>query len=223
MERLRIAHEAWELTRCRLAAFLTARHPALGPEDIQRLVARRFLGDAGVTEARPDRLVLGRLATPLGETLLASDERGRLRALDWHDQEPRMRRLLQRHYGPEIALDAGRAPRAVTEAIDAYFAGELARLADIDCATGGTPFQRAVWAALRGIPPGQTLSYGALAARLGHPGAARAVGHANGANPISVVIPCHRLIGARGALTGYAGGVDRKRWLLAHEALSLAA
>ena len=128
-----------------------------------------------------------------------------------------MRRLLRRHYGPAATLLPGRAPRAVTEALEAYFAGELARLDGIDCATGGTPFQRAVWAALREIPAGRTLSYGALAARLGHPTAARAVGLANGANPIGIVIPCHRLVGANGALTGYGGGLERKRWLLAHE------
>jgi methylated-DNA-[protein]-cysteine S-methyltransferase len=105
----------------------------------------------------------------------------------------------------------------VTDALQAYFAGELARLNDITCATAGTPFQRMVWGALRTIPPGRTLSYGALAARLDRPSAARAVGLANGANPISVVIPCHRLVGANGALTGYGGGLGRKRWLLAHE------
>jgi O-6-methylguanine DNA methyltransferase len=84
-------------------------------------------------------------------------------------------------------------------------------------ATGGTAFQKSVWAALRQIPVGETLGYGALAARLGKPGAARAVGLANGLNPIGIVVPCHRVIGASGTLTGYAGGVERKAWLLAHE------
>jgi methylated-DNA-[protein]-cysteine S-methyltransferase len=165
----------------------------------------------------PDRLRLDRLATPIGEALLVTDDRGRLRALEWRDQEPRLRRLLRRYCGPAETLEPGEAPRAVVEALKAYFAGDLARLDGIECATGGTPFQRAVWGALREIPAGQTLSYGGLAARLGQARAPRAVGHANGANPIAVVIPCHRLVGARGALTGYGGGLGRKRWLLAHE------
>jgi methylated-DNA-[protein]-cysteine S-methyltransferase len=170
-----------------------------------------------VKAAAPDRLVLDRLATPIGEALLVTDDLGQLRGLDWQDQEPRMRRLLGCHYGSPATLPPGRAPRAMTAALEAYFAGALARLDSIRCATGGTPFQRMVWAALREIAAGRTLSYGALAVRLGHPRAARAVGLANGANPISIVIPCHRLIGADGALTGYGGGLARKRWLLAHE------
>ena len=105
-----------------------------------------------MTAASADRLVLDGLATPIGEALLVSDERGRLRALDWQDHEPRMRRLLRLHHGPAATLLPGRAPRAVTEALEAYFAGELARLDGIDCATGGTPFQRMVWAALRANP-----------------------------------------------------------------------
>ncbi len=170
-----------------------------------------------MTLGSPDRLLLDRFATPIGEALLVTDGQGRLRALDWRDHEPRMRRLLRRHYGPATALESGRAPGVVVEALESYFRGELSRLDAIACATAGTPFQRAVWAALRKIPAGQTLSYGALAARLGHPRAVRAVGLANGANPISVVVPCHRVIGANGALTGYGGGLERKRWLLAHE------
>ena len=165
----------------------------------------------------PDRLTLDRLATPIGEVLLVSDDHGRLRALDWQDHGPRMRQLLRRRYGPATVLLPGRAPRAVTEALEAYFAGELARLDRIGCAPAGTAFQRAVWAALREIPAGRTLSYGTLAARLGHPKAVRAVGLANGANPIGIVVPCHRLVGANGALTGYGGGLERKHWLLAHE------
>jgi methylated-DNA-[protein]-cysteine S-methyltransferase len=174
-----------------------------------------------VTPVSPDRLLLDHLATPIGEALLVTDDHGHLRALDWRDFEPRMRRLLRRHYGPGTALESGRAPGAVVEALESYFAGQLSRLDAIACATGGTPFQRAVWAALRKIPAGQTLSYGALAVLLGHPQAARAVGLANGANPIGVVVPCHRVIGANGALTGYGGGLERKRWLLAHEGARL--
>jgi methylated-DNA-[protein]-cysteine S-methyltransferase len=164
----------------------------------------------------PPRLLLDSLATPIGQALLVTDDRGCLRGLDWCDHEPRLRRLLRRHYGRAV-LESGRAPGGVVEALEAYFAGDLRRLGGIDCVTAGTPFQRAVWTALREIPTGRTLSYGALAARLGQVRAVRAVGHANGANPIAIVIPCHRVVGARGALTGYGGGLERKRWLLAHE------
>ena len=162
----------------------------------------------------PEPLLLDRLATPIGVALLVVDERGRLRALDWADHEARMRRLLRPRDAP---LGEAPAPQAVRRPLEAYFSGELEALDDIDCEPGGTPFQRAVWAALRRISAGQTMSYGALAAQLGAPAAARAVGHANGANPISVVVPCHRLVGAGGSLTGYGGGLARKRWLLAHE------
>lgn len=164
----------------------------------------------------PDRLCLDRLATPIGEALLVTDGDGRLRALDWADYEPRLRQSLRRHYGA-VAPSVGRAPDAIRRALEDYFAGNLAALDAIDCATAGTDFQRAVWAGLRAIAPGETLSYGMLAARLGMPKAVRAVGLANGANPIGVVVPCHRVIGADGSLTGYGGGLARKRWLLRHE------
>ncbi|HEV7732104.1 MAG TPA: methylated-DNA--[protein]-cysteine S-methyltransferase [Candidatus Binatia bacterium] len=164
-----------------------------------------------------DVLFLDRLDTPIGTALLVTDDDGLLRALDWADHEARMRRLLQRHYGAAVRLDERRAPDALRTALDAYFAGDLGQLDGIACRTGGTPFQRRVWEALRAIPAGQTLSYGMLATRLGAPTASRAVGLANGANPIGVVVPCHRVVGANGDLTGYGGGLERKRWLLAHE------
>jgi methylated-DNA-[protein]-cysteine S-methyltransferase len=106
--------------------------------------------------------------------------------------------------------------RAAREQLDAYFAGEL-RAFDLSLRMEGTEFQRRVWNALRDIPYGATESYGQIAARIGSPGAARAVGLANGRNPIGIIVPCHRVIGASGALTGYGGGLHRKRWLLAHE------
>lgn len=159
-------------------------------------------------------LLLDRVATPIGVALLVTDGDGRLRALDWEDHEARMRRSL-RPRGAHLAEAA--APKSVRAPLGDYFSGDLEALDAIPCETGGTPFQRAVWEALRRIPPGRTMSYGALAAALGAPAAARAVGHANGANPVSVVVPCHRLVGAGGALTGYGGGLERKRWLLAHE------
>lgn len=166
--------------------------------------------------ATPMQLTLSRYAAPAFDLLLVTDGDGVLRALDFSDFEERMLRLLARHYGA-FTLAAGTAPAAVVSALDGYFGGDLAALDGLAIATGGTAFQKSVWAALRRIPAGQTTGYGALAALLGNPGAARAVGLANGSNPIGIVVPCHRVIGANGALTGYAGGVERKRWLLAHE------
>jgi methylated-DNA-[protein]-cysteine S-methyltransferase len=170
----------------------------------------------------PERLTLDRLPTPLGTALLVTDASGRLCALDWEDYALRQQRQLARHYGATVSVVAGRAPDRVRTALEAYFAGDVGCLDGIECRTGGTPFQRAVWAALRQIPVGRTMSYGALAARLGMPKAMRAVGLANGANPISVVVPCHRVIGADGSLTGYGGGLERKRWLLTHEGAAFA-
>lgn len=162
------------------------------------------------------RLFLDRLATPIGEALLITDEEGHLRGLDWSDHEARLTYLLRLNYRP-FAPEPGAAPAAMRRALTAYFEGELGSLASIAWQTAGTPFQRALWAALTTIPAGETLSYGALAAKLGSPRAVRAVGAANGANPISIVLPCHRVIGSNGSLTGYGGGLDRKRWLLRHE------
>ena len=103
-------------------------------------------------------------------------------------------------------------PEAV-EQLDAYFAGELTTF-DLELELAGTDFQRRVWSALRTIPYGETRSYGEIAAQIGSPGASRAVGLANGRNPIGIIVPCHRVIGASGSLTGYGGGLDRKRVLL---------
>ena len=155
------------------------------------------------------------LPTPLGALLLASRD-GVLHAVDWKDCQARMHRLLA-----GAALVPGRARSAAHRALDRYFAGEVAAIDALAVEPRGTPFQRAVWRALREIPAGETSSYGALARRLGRPDAARAVGAANGANPLSVVVPCHRLVGAGGALTGYGGGLARKAWLLDHEGRAL--
>jgi O-6-methylguanine DNA methyltransferase len=162
------------------------------------------------------RLRLERRDTPLSTILIVTDEEGLLRALDFADYEARMRELLRRHYRTYELKDA-EAPAATTRAIGAYFHGDLHAIETLDTATAGSSFQREVWAALRTIPAGGTTSYGALASRLSHPGASRAVGLANGSNPIAIVVPCHRVIGAGGALTGYGGGLERKRWLLDHE------
>jgi methylated-DNA-[protein]-cysteine S-methyltransferase len=166
--------------------------------------------------ARPARLHLDRLPTPIGEALLVTDENGVLRALDFHDRESRMLRLLRRHYGC-MSLANGAAPGDVRGSLRRYFEGEWRALRTIGWATAGTPFQQSVWKALVGIACGQTMSYGALARLLGRPNASRAVGLANGSNPVAVVVPCHRVIGGSGKLTGYGGGLHRKQWLLDHE------
>ena len=163
------------------------------------------------------RLRLERRAAPVSPLLLVTDEDGVLRALDFADHEARMRQTLRDHYG-DFTLVEGASPDSLTRALDGYFDGSLDDLADVQTATGGTPFQREVWAALRAIPAGVTISYGQLATNVGRPGASRAVGAANGANPIAIVVPCHRVIGANGTLTGYGGGLPRKQWLLEHEA-----
>lgn len=163
---------------------------------------------------------LDRLTTPIGIALLVTDADGVLRALDWEDYEHRMLGLLRLHYGA-VALINRPAPADMRMALSGYFEGELGRLSSIAWRTGGTPFQQKAWTALAQIPAGTTLSYGALAARIGMPKAIRAVGHANGSNPISVVLPCHRLIGADGSLVKYGGGIERKRWLLRHEGVEV--
>jgi len=168
----------------------------------------------------PETFGLDRLQTPIGVALLVVDKDGVLRALDWEDHEPRMRQLLRRQYGA-VTLKQARAPRDLRSALAGYFKGDLDRLTSIRWRVAGTPFQQKVWHALPKIPAGTTMSYGVLAFRLGSPNATRAVGHANGANPISVVVPCHRLIGANGSLVKYGGGLSRKRWLLEHEGVVL--
>jgi methylated-DNA-[protein]-cysteine S-methyltransferase len=164
------------------------------------------------------QFMVDRLATPIGDLLIVADNDGNLRATFWTDQEQDLQRVLRRHYaGMQIEIWPGADPHGLTGAIARYFAGELHAIDKLPVATAGTPFQREVWSALREIPCGTTISYGRLAAGLGRPAAVRAVGLANGANPIGVVVPCHRVIGANGSLTGYGGGIERKRWLLDHE------
>ncbi|MBK1842149.1 methylated-DNA--[protein]-cysteine S-methyltransferase [Azospirillum sp. YIM B02556] len=165
-------------------------------------------------------LLIDRTATPIGELIVVAGEDGALRAIDWTDHEDRLRRLLRLHHPAGYELQPSADPGGLTRAMDAYFAGDLAIIDRLPVHTGGTPFQRAVWAALRGISCGGTVSYRELAALAGRPAAVRAAGHANGANPVSIVVPCHRVIGSGGAMTGYGGGVERKRWLLAHEGVS---
>ncbi len=154
--------------------------------------------------------------SPIGRIAVVWDADGLLRALDFEDYDARMRTLLRRHYGhadPETA----RVPAAIGDALRAYFDGDLAAIERLETRTNGSPFQRRVWGALRAIPAGRTCTYRELATTIERPSATRAVGLANGANPIAIVVPCHRVIGANGALTGYGGGLERKRWLLEHE------
>lgn len=161
---------------------------------------------------------LERINTPTGRMLIVTDDNHCMRAADWEDHEQRMRTLLRQQYGTSaIELRETAHPSAASRSLDAYFAGDLNAIDSLPVATKGTEFQRKVWEALRRIPVGHTISYSALAAQIGRPTATRAVGHANGSNPISIVVPCHRVIGANASLTGYGGGLDRKRWLLAHE------
>jgi methylated-DNA-[protein]-cysteine S-methyltransferase len=165
---------------------------------------------------------LERVATPIGVMLIITDDEQRLRALDWEDYEARMQQLLRLHYGADaVSLSDRRNPSGPRRVLDAYLAGEIRAIDAIPVETRGTEFQRRVWAALRDIPPGQTVSYGALAATIGKPSAVRAVGAANGANPVSVVVPCHRVVGHDRSLTGYGGGLQRKQWLLQHEGVEI--
>lgn len=158
------------------------------------------------------------LDTPVGELILLTDDQERLRVLDWIEYDARMHRLMKSQYRRSVTIEPRQGPAsAAAEALTAYFAGDLSAIDELATETGGTEFQRAVWKALRDIPAGQTVTYGALAAAIGKPKAVRAVGAANGANPVGVVVPCHRVIGSDASLTGYGGGLERKRWLLAHE------
>jgi methylated-DNA-[protein]-cysteine S-methyltransferase len=166
----------------------------------------------------PLALGVDRLATPIGELLIMTDDEGRLRTIDWTDHEARMRLLLDRHYGKGgYTLAPARDRGGLTTAMRAYFKGQLDVIDTLLVATNGTPFQESIWRELRRIERGRTISYAQLAERIGKPKAVRAAGLANGQNPISIVVPCHRVIGSNGTLTGYGGGLPRKQWLLEHE------
>nr|WP_272492457.1 methylated-DNA--[protein]-cysteine S-methyltransferase [Sandaracinobacteroides sayramensis] len=166
---------------------------------------------------------LSLLDTPVGPLALAHDGEGRLWAAEFHDDPARLTLSLGRFGIGPLAPGEVPAPLHLRDAFAAYFAGELRALEGLETGFGfGSDFQRAVWAELRRIPPGQTRSYGDIARALGGAASgagpnARAVGTANGRNPLAIVVPCHRVIGADGSLTGYAGGLQRKAWLLRHE------
>ena len=169
-------------------------------------------------------LYADRFESTIGTLLIIHDREGHVRALDFLDFKSRMRRLLRLHHGAEgddFAIEDRAAPAAIRRAMNDYFLGDLFAINSIPVTTGGTSFQRDVWAALRTIHAGTTLSYGALARQLGRPKSVRAVGLANAANPVAIVVPCHRVIGTDGSLTGYGGGISRKPWLLVHEGVAL--
>ena len=153
--------------------------------------------------------------SPIGNILLVSGG-GSIRALEFSGFEERLNRLLAAHWGSAPALRPV-APTDFRRRVSDYFAGDLHAVDLLPVMTAGTAFQESVWRALRQIRPGHTWTYGQLAAHIGKPPAVRAVGHANSLNPVGIVVPCHRVIGANSSLTGYAGGIERKRWLLQHE------
>jgi methylated-DNA-[protein]-cysteine S-methyltransferase len=166
----------------------------------------------------PLTLLRDEIDTPIGRLALLTSEAGTLHQVGWLDERRRATRILAANAADaRYRVCVAHNPGGASEALSAYFAGELAAIDSLAVASIGTPFQREVWSALRSIPCGTTLAYGELARRLRCPNAVRAVGLANGANPIGIVVPCHRVIGADGTLTGYGGGIERKRWLLAHE------
>ena len=165
-------------------------------------------------------LHISQMPSPLGMLFLIYQGKT-LHVLDFADQYPPPS---NHQADPFVRLLKSYGPYSLTKAenpfenlLNAYFAGDLTALDTIDAAPAGTVFQRRVWSVLRAIPPATTTSYGSIAQQIGAPKASRAVGLAIGANPIALVIPCHRIIGANGALTGYSGGLPRKSWLLAHE------
>lgn len=164
------------------------------------------------------KMFLSPLDSPLGTMLLVTDAQQAVRALDFADHKARLHRGLREHYG-EVERAEAPAPAEIADALARYFDGELEALNALRTATAGSELQRRVWAALRRIPAGTTTTYGKLARELGFddPRAAIGIGAANGANPIAIIVPCHRVIASNGDLKGYAWGLHRKRWLLEHE------
>ena len=153
-------------------------------------------------------LYRARVKSPIGDIIIESDG----------ESITRLGRIGDTDYGDEwVEVDEHAPIKEAAQQLDAYWAGELFDF-DLPLAPAGTPFQKKVWCALQEIPYGKTVSYGEIAREIGAPTASRAVGAANGRNPIAIVVPCHRVIGSTGKLTGYAGGLDMKEHLLAHEA-----
>ena len=165
----------------------------------------------------PDRLILSSVDSPIGPLAFACDAAGAVRGVSFGEG---LTRTMAREY-PGAATVRGEAPTALTEALSAYFGGDVKTLTRIswslDGAAGEAGFQARVWRALAQVPVGTTLSYGEMARRAGEPGAAQAAGVALNRNPIPLVLACHRVVGADGAMVGFGGGLERKTWLLRHE------
>ena len=156
-----------------------------------------------------------RIETPIGPMILVARD-GVILLLEFEDASDRVARQMKARFG-DIDLQAASNPFGLSERIRAYFAGELSAIENLLTDGGGTAFEERVWAELKRIPCGTTVSYGSIARKLGDVQQSRAVGTANGKNPIAIVVPCHRVIGADGSMTGYGGGLKRKEWLLRHE------
>lgn len=167
--------------------------------------------------AEQEELLVDRIETPIGVSIVITNAAGVLRMHSWDDADDPWRDRCRRHLG-DVELADGGDRFGHLAALARYFDGEIAALGALPVKFTGTAFQEQVWTALRSIPAGTTVSYGTVAKRIGRPQALRAVGLANGRNPVGLVVPCHRVVGADGSLTGFGGGLPRKRWLLAHEA-----
>jgi methylated-DNA-[protein]-cysteine S-methyltransferase len=180
-------------------------------KQIKELIQERVRGQV-------QELELDQVSSPIGDILIISDH-GRLCGVEFAGYEARTLGFLKRRYG-EFNLTPAQTP-TLSQPLLAYLEGDYSAVDQLPISLEGTAFQQQVWLALRCIPAGTVLTYGQLAEQLGKPTASRAVGMTNGLNPIAIVLPCHRVIGANGNLTGYAGGLERKRWLLEHEGVRL--
>jgi methylated-DNA-[protein]-cysteine S-methyltransferase len=177
----------------------------------------RLCSDASMD--KHNTIMTAELDSPIGAIRMAATDRG-LCALEFTDQWYKAERRLARRFGG-VDLKRAENPHDAVEALAAYLRGDLRALDAVAVDPGGTPFQQKVWQVLRTIQAGQTLSYGQLAAAVDLPTGPRAVGAANGSNPVSIIIPCHRVIRSDGSLCGYGGGLERKHWLLTHEGVKL--
>jgi methylated-DNA-[protein]-cysteine S-methyltransferase len=173
-----------------------------------RRLRKRSAGSAGP-------LVVDEIASPLGNIVLIARE-SRLVMLEFANVPAGRGLSVEGRNGAQY-FERACDPYGLSSRVRAYFSGDLGALADVEIEPAGTPFQLAVWAALRRVPPGSVITYAELARAAGHPQAIRAAGAANGRNAVAIAVPCHRVIGSDGSLTGYAGGLRRKRWLLRHE------
>ncbi|MCP3977792.1 MAG: methylated-DNA--[protein]-cysteine S-methyltransferase [bacterium] len=158
---------------------------------------------------------MAEIGSPIGDLVLGATDEG-VFTLEFTDCDDRLRRYIEARVG-RVELERGGTAERWAQPVRDYLAGRLDALDEIPVDAGGTAFQRSVWDALRRIPVGETRSYADIASAIDKPNAVRAVGAANGRNPVALIVPCHRVVGSDGTLTGYAGGLERKRWLLNHE------